>query len=728
MSVDSSVMEVRMRLRGARQVQAENKATAASTTGVAKAVEAAGVAGTKAATGGISRFQRGMSSLKSMSSSVGSVVEAGMLRAVGGMEKFAAKADTLKRKGKAMSSTGRSMAYGMTLPLVGVGYFAIKTAANFEKAMAQVGIAAEIGGKKLQKLRDYAMEMGAKTIFSANDSAEAMLSLVKAGMTPAQIRGGALAATMSLAAAGGMELAGAGDLVAASMATFELKARDAVKIADSLAGGANASLAELSGLGMSLRQVGQIAASSGLDIHETVGTLAAFAQAGIASSDAGTSFKTFLMRLAPTTKKAQELQRELGLEFFDSQGRMKGISAIADELQDKLGGMSQKQRMMTMNTLFGSDAIRAATIIMNQGKGGMAKWTKATEEKGAAEKMANAQMKGLPGALERLSGSLETAALAAGVAFTPVIEVLAGGLEKVANWFTDLPKPMQTVIVSLLVAAAVAGPLVWVIGAMTTGVGLLATGVGYLGSALLFLAANPIILAIAAVLAIGVALFIAYKKVKWFHNAVDAVWDFIQKYWPLLIGPLLILFGPLITLAIKFKTVKQVAVDAFNMIKGAAVTLFNFFTQNPLGKILAGPFYIMYEVTKKIVWGLEKLIDLMMKLPNLLGPLEDAAGWVGGVPGSVGDLLGGGGADGPSAKPMNPSEFGKPSIPELTIPKSGGGGKGKVGPPAPRPNTLSVPRGQGRNGTLQLTIVQHLDGKEVSRNTTKHALDSEARS
>lgn len=386
---------------------------------------------------------------------------------------------SLSKQIAGMKSIGRGMTYGVTLPLAGAAFMAIKTAATFDRTMAQVQIATKLGGSGIAEMRDLAMEMGAKTIFSANDAAEAMLELSKAGITAAQIKAGALAATMSLAAAGGQDLATSAVQVGSAMNTFNIKADKSRMIADALAGGANQSSASLSDLALALQQAGQQAVASGLNLHETVGILAAFADQGIRGSDAGTSLKVFLQRLNPVTKKAREEMNRLGIDFFDANGRMKDMRGIAVELQQGLHGMTQKERLAAMQILFGTDAMRAANIVYNLHGQELDKYIKATEEKGAADKMAQAQMKGLPGAIEKLKGSLETAALSAGHAATPAIIVLAGALEGLANGFTALPSGTQTAIVAFAGVIAIAGPLIWALGSIAAAyqkLGLAGTG------------------------------------------------------------------------------------------------------------------------------------------------------------------------------------------------------------------------------------------------------------
>jgi TP901 family phage tail tape measure protein len=369
-----------------------------------------------------------------------------------------------------MASTGRTMTYGITLPLTAVGVMAIKTATDFSRSMAQVQVATGLPSQRMGSMRDLALEMGAKTIFSANESAEAMLELAKSGISPAKIEAGALASTMALAATEQLALGRTAEIVGAAMNTFKIPASESARIADALAGGANASSASVGGLAESLSQGGQSAAMYGLSLEEAVGTLAAFAQNGIQASDAGTSFKTFMMRRNPTQKKQKELMNELNLSFFDQHGKMVGITEVAARLGVALRGMTDEQKGAALQTLFGSDAQRAANIVLREGPAGIERYIKATERKGAAEEMANAQMEGLPGAIERMKGSLETAALVLGEAMAPAIIFVATHLEGLANAFTGLPPEVQSTIAVVGTLAALAGPVLWFAGSMAKAV------------------------------------------------------------------------------------------------------------------------------------------------------------------------------------------------------------------------------------------------------------------
>ncbi len=511
------------------------------------------------------------------------------------------------------------MTYGMTLPIIGLGYMAVKTAAEFGKSMAMVGIATETSGKKLESLGGYAMKMGKDTIFSANEASEGMLELAKAGMTSAQIKGGSLKATMDLAAAGSQGLAESALQIGAAMNTFSIRATKSTVIADALAGGANNTSASLSGLAMSLSQAGQQAEASGLNIFETTGVISAFADKGIQASDAGTSFKVFLQRLNPYTEKAKKKMNELGMSFFNSEGNMKNMRNITKELRNSLSGLAQKQRLTALQTLFGSDAQRAANIVYKLGPKEINKYIKATRRKGEAERMAQAQMTGLAGAIHQFKGSLETAGIAAGEALTPMVIVLAGSLKFLLDGFTSLPKPMRIFVVSFIAILGIAGPIIFMVGAMTS-------AFAYLGISLLLTMAG-----VAVILAIGIALVYAYKKVEFFRKAVDAVFGFLKANWKLILGIIVAPIALAVILVIKH----------WGKIKGAAGSILGWLKKH--WKLILG--IIVAPVALSVVliikhWGtIKKAAGSVVNF--IKNRFNDFIGFVKSLPGKIGSAASG---------------------------------------------------------------------------------------
>jgi TP901 family phage tail tape measure protein len=344
-------------------------------------------------------------------------------------------------------------AIGVAFAAAGIAKFAtdsVKAAATFDKTMRQVAAVAKLPTRQLADLRRVALDMGAKTSFSAKQASEAMLELAKGGMTAAQIKAGGLRHTLTLAAAGGLELGEAANTVIKSLGQFGLGVDKAADVAAALAGGANASTASVADLSEALAQVGPGARNAGLSLQQTVAVLAEFSDNGIRGSDAGTSLKTMLTNLVPQTAKARTAMKELGIQFVDAHGSIKPVTEVAQILHDRLGKLTEAQRIQALQTLFGSDATRAATVLMNEGAGGLAKYIKATNDRGAAEQLAKSNTEGASGAFERLQGAIETVQIEIGTAFLPkladtaewlavkipaALDTLKAGLRTARDWW-----------------------------------------------------------------------------------------------------------------------------------------------------------------------------------------------------------------------------------------------------------------------------------------------------
>lgn len=322
---------------------------------------------------------------------------------------------------------------------------AVNTAREFEAQLSAVAAVSGATGGELDALRDKALQLGADTAFSASESAAAMEELVKAGIPVEGVLGGAADAAVALAAAGGVELATAAEVAANAMNSFNLTAAEMPRIADLVAGAANASAIDVNDFAYSLQMSGSVAALVGLDFKDLAVGITALGNAGIKGSDAGTSLKTMLMRLEPTTAKATTLMDELGIttnglnnQFFDAQGEAKSLAEIAGVLEEALRGQTEQQKLATLNTLFGADAIRAAAVLSKEGAAGIRELSGALGEV-TAEEVAAKRLDNLNGSLEQLSGSWETLLIVIGSKAIPLIRATADGLDRMIGFLTDPP-------------------------------------------------------------------------------------------------------------------------------------------------------------------------------------------------------------------------------------------------------------------------------------------------
>lgn len=360
----------------------------------------------------------------------------------------------------------------VSLVAVGVGTamvagFGVAVAATmkFDKAMSNVGAVSNASGKELDGLRKAALQAGKDTVFSATQAAEAESELAKVGISASDIMGGALTGSLSLAAAGQLDLKEAATLAGQSMKIFNLQGKDVGKVADVLAAGANKSAADVHQLGEALRAGGQVAANAGMNLQSTVGVLAAFADNALIGSDAGTSLKTMMIHLANPTQKSAALMDQLGISAYDTQGNFVGLSNLAGQLQSKMGNLTQAQRDQALAQIFGSDAMRGASILYKIGAKGVDEYTKAVDQQGAASTVAAKNLDNLSGDLEKLQGSIETALIQGGSSATGVLRGLTKAAGGLVDLFNGLPQPIQGTLTALTgvvgIVTAVSGAFVF---------------------------------------------------------------------------------------------------------------------------------------------------------------------------------------------------------------------------------------------------------------------------
>jgi TP901 family phage tail tape measure protein len=356
--------------------------------------------------------------------------------------------DTTKRSGSAWQTFGKLVKASGAIIAVSVLAFvgaAIGAATKFEQRMSAVGAVANATAGQLDALRSKALQLGADTAFSAGEAASAMEELVKAGVSVEGVLGGAADATVALAAAGEVDLTTAATIASNAMNQFGLAAEDLPQVADLIAGAANASAIGVEDFGMSLAQAGTVANTLGLSFDDLTLAIAAMGNAGVAGSDAGTSLKTFMMRLVPSTVKAREEMERLGLivgtnsKFFDDiTGDAESYSEISQVLADSLAHMTTEQKLATLQTLFGSDAIRAAAVAADEGAAGLDKLNGKIHEIGA-EEVARKRLDNLAGSVEQFKGSIETLLISSGGTFTAALRPIVDGATELVNVLATNP-------------------------------------------------------------------------------------------------------------------------------------------------------------------------------------------------------------------------------------------------------------------------------------------------
>lgn len=327
--------------------------------------------------------------------------------------------------------------------LTALAALAVKSFADFDQAMSNVQAATHETTDNMDALREAALAAGESTVYSATDAAGAVEALAKAGVSTTDILGGGLAGALSLASAGSLDVADAAEYTATALAQFHLSGTQATHVSDLLAAGAGKAMGSVDDLGQALKQGGLVASQTGLSIDETTAALAAFAQQGLIGSDAGTSLKTMLQRLTPQSDQAQKAFDDLGISAYDAQGNFVGLANFAGQLQTKMKSLTPEARNAALSVMFGSDAVRGASVLYSEGAAGIEKWTAAVDDQGYAADTATTKLDNLKGDWEALSGAVQTGLIGMGEGANGPLRSLTQEATNVVNAFNELPDPIQ---------------------------------------------------------------------------------------------------------------------------------------------------------------------------------------------------------------------------------------------------------------------------------------------
>lgn len=597
--------------------------------------------------------------------------------AVGDMDKkMGAASGSLMKVGGAMSLVGVAAVAGFGM--------AVNSAANFEERVSAIGAVSNATGAQMDAIRKQAMQLGADTKFSAIEAAQAMENLVKGGLSVEQTLGGAAKSVTDLAAATDSSLDTSSELVATAVSAFKLQADQVPHIADVVTGAVNSYVRSGDEFRLALSQSAAVAKTVGLSFDDLALGINAMASAGIHGSDAGTSLKTMMLNLQPTTKTQVALFKELGLitdeganklqalggktldqaglyhrlreagagvhsslkqagvvldnnaiqfrnakgeilpfndamakligsgklsaselqsmglevskggnQFFDATGKVKSMADISGVLKEALKGMTEQQKLATLETLFGTDAIRAGAVMADLGAEGLNKLNGEMGKTTAAETAAK-RMDNLKGSIEQFKGSVETAMIRIGQLGQGPVRAVVDFLTGLVNGFMKLPAPVQQFIIMATMALALiigmGGAFILLGGGILKAIQVfqgLQTAIQTLKSLEIMtkLAAaaqaawnaimlmNPMFLVIAAIVLLVAAIGIILLKTgalgaawDWIKGVASDVWgaivaafNWVKKNWDILLAVLLPGVGLIIMIWKRFgDTIKEV--------------------------------------------------------------------------------------------------------------------------------------------------------------------------
>jgi hypothetical protein len=388
--------------------------------------------------------------------------------------------------------------------LAGLGAESLSVAGEFEAGMNRLasvtGDSLSQAGLSLDDFGDKFLQLGAETAFSAAQAQDAAIALAKGGIPVADILGTATEATLGLAAAGELELGPAADIVAKQLGVWAETGVDAATVANQLAQAANASAVDVDELALGLANVGGTAKVAGVDFEDLTQTMALIAPGFSSAADAGTSLATMIRGFQPSTGPARTAMQDLGLltfntqkalafladegikpasegfqdisaalmsygsqaglsaqkqldlvssfnssVFYDAQGAFVGMEEASRLLAGATGDLTEAEKVMAFQTIFGADAIRAASAVANAGQAGFNAMGDAMTNAGTAAEQAAIKQQGFDFAMDSLRGTIETVQIVIGGALIPILtELLNSAIIPAANAFLSFARGILT--------------------------------------------------------------------------------------------------------------------------------------------------------------------------------------------------------------------------------------------------------------------------------------------
>lgn len=385
--------------------------------------------------------------------------------------KLTALGTQMKEIGNKAKAVGSTMTQYLTVPLAAVGGASLKVTADFDSAMSKVKAVSGATGREFEQLRNKAKEMGEKTKFSASEAAEAMNYMAMAGWKTSDMLKG-ISGIMNLAAASGEDLATTSDIVTDALTAFGLSASESSHFADVLAATSSNANTNVALMGESFKTAAPAAAALGYSAEDTSLAIGLMANAGIKGSEAGTSLRAGLLRLASPTAEAKAAMEKYGITLTDANGKMLPFKNVMEQLRQKMSGLSETEKTAALTAMFGKNSFSGWAAVVNSSDKDFNKLSGAISNcDGVSQKMADEMNNNLGGQLIILKSQLQGIAISIGDTLVPVMRKIVAVVQNVADWFNHLSESQKRWVVYIGVAVAALGPIIAVIGALAAAIG-----------------------------------------------------------------------------------------------------------------------------------------------------------------------------------------------------------------------------------------------------------------
>lgn len=455
---------------------------------------------------------------------------------------------SFKNAGKAMTNAGKTLSTSVTAPLAGLATVSVATVAKFDDSMSQVAAISGATGNDLERLRDLAKDLGATTRYSASEAADAMTYLALAGYDTNQILS-ATPSMLNLAAAAGMDLATAADIVTDTMSGFQMSAERAGEAADIFAAASSKSNTNVEQLGEAMKYASSTANAAGMDLAQTAAILGVFADSGVKGSMAGTTFNAILRDMKNKAKDGAIAVGDMSIALYNADGTMRDLGSIMADVEQATKNMTTAQRDAALSAVFGSEAMRGVNILLATGSERYKELEQAMyNSTGASQEMAETMEDNVAGAFRAFKSQMEGIMIQIGEQLAPIlrdtiIPLLSGFGEKISNlikWFAGLDEGTKRTIITILGIVTAVGPVLVILGKVVGAIGTMigtfsklktawaaVTKVSNLFNASLL--ANPITWVIAGIMALIAAIVLLWKNWDTVSQWLSDSWEWLKE-------------------------------------------------------------------------------------------------------------------------------------------------------------------------------------------------------
>ena len=452
-------------------------------------------------------------------------------------DEYAAKAEKV---GGTLTSVGQKL-LPLSTSIAGLGVAAVKTTADFDSEMSKVAAISGATGTDLDKLRGKAREMGAKTKFSASEAAQGMQYMAMAGWKTQDMMDG-LEGIMNLAAASGEDLASTSDIVTDALTAFGLSAKDSSHFSDILAAASSNANTNVSMMGETFKYAAPVLGSLGYTAEDAALAIGLMANAGIKSSQAGTSLRGAITNLAKPTDTVAAAMDKYGISLTDSSGKMLSLRELMEQLRQKLGGLSEAEQAQAAAALFGKNAMSGMLAIINGSDKDFEKLAGAIDNcDGSSEKMANTMNDNLQGQITILMSQLQELAISFGEILMPKIRDIVTHIQNFVDKLNAMDEGQKETILRIGMFVAALAPMLMGLGKVITfsanvsrALGTLSAGLvkagGFSGvfTKALGLITSPAAIVVGAIAAITAVIIHLWNTNEDFRNTITAIWQKIK--------------------------------------------------------------------------------------------------------------------------------------------------------------------------------------------------------